>query len=128
MPYMFRTAIATIVMTLPLLGSGCSATPHTDTFYTYRVQIHSSELHADERIATLTQETLSMKDLLDEIGLKRETRLQENTEVIRSLNGVISTKSKSWQLYINNTRTPLTTLSQMPVHASDTIEWKYESQ
>lgn len=110
---------------IPLLGIGCR--PVEPTAYTYSVQIETSENNADGRLVSLTTPDTTMSALLHDAGI--QTTLQpRGTEMhVTSLDGVIATLSKEWHLYINNTLTPLTQLEAIPVHASDTIEWKYES-
>jgi hypothetical protein len=109
---------------LPFLGVGCGVAQ--PTAYTYSVQIETSENATDGRIVSLATPDTTMDALLHDAGI--QTALQpRGTEMhVTSLDGVIATLSKEWHLYINNTLTPLTQLEAIPVHASDTIEWKYE--
>ncbi len=125
---MFRTltAITSITLVLPLLGAGCGSS--TDVSYaTYSVGIETSSQQKEVRQATIAESETDINRLLDEVGVQAETATRGSDTAITKLNGVISTLSNEWHLYINNTLQTFTQLDHVPVRASDTIEWKYES-
>ncbi|PIR76764.1 MAG: hypothetical protein COU32_00300 [Candidatus Magasanikbacteria bacterium CG10_big_fil_rev_8_21_14_0_10_42_10] len=115
------------LLILPFMGAGCSK-PAAEVSYTYSVNIVTAVDQRDTRVAALQQEEVMMDELLHAVGIQSVAQPRGEEVVLTSFNNVIATKSKTWQLYINNTLTPLTQLEHMPVRASDTIEWKYESQ
>ncbi len=124
---MFRTLISilSIAVVLPLVGVGCSGDT-ASAYATYSVGIESSVQNKEVRQATLANTEMNMDQLLNEVGVQTETAPRGDTSAMTKFNGVISTLSSEWHLYINNTLQTFTHLDRVPVHASDTIEWKYE--
>lgn len=113
---------------VPLLGTGCSKIQANESTYTYFITIETSPDKADIRMVALNYEKMDMKKLMGEAGIKLNIVQQENISVVTELNGIISTLSKEWHLYINSALHRFNDLETISVQASDTIEWKYEKR
>lgn len=127
---MFRilTVLCAFGMVLPLLGAGCSQTNDVDSTYaTYSVTIETSPQQTEIRQATLTEAETTMTTLLNQVGIQTALAPRKGAVAVATLNGVISTLHREWHLYINNTLQTFIHLDHVPVRASDTIEWKYET-
>jgi len=110
---------------LTLIGAGCNNQQHT-AYATYTVGIYTSMEHQETRNVALAASETTVSTLLDEAGIQAETASRGSEEAITKLNGIISTLSSEWHLYINNTLQVFTHLDRVPVRASDTIQLKYE--
>lgn len=118
---MKKTIIFTFL--LILLTTGCSfgdneASQISQKQTDYHVDIIKSEVNKNQ-LNFSAQNNSTGEDLLKQSGVE----YKKNGEKIIKLDGVISTLSKTWNLYIDNTRADLNT----QINANSKIEFKYEA-
>lgn len=117
-----------ILITILLLGgtavlSGCSVISSKNQDISpapvsYRIEIIKSEVNKN-MLEFSAKENSTGQELLDKSGVE----YQKSGDKITKLDGVISTLSKSWNLYSNNSKVDL----NIPIKSENRVEWKYEA-
>ncbi len=115
---------------LLLAGAGCAVKSGEQTLSapldSYQIEIIKSEANKNTFTVQAKNPT-SMKELLGSPTVNSKQELRNGKEVVTSLDGVITTASKNWQLYLNNTKIDFIGLEQVTVKPTDKIEWRYEA-
>ncbi|MFZ2189629.1 MAG: hypothetical protein WA057_00370 [Candidatus Magasanikiibacteriota bacterium] len=104
--------------------TGCSVLSSTNPNLSsapvdYKMEIIKSEANRNTPEFKAKQNSTG-KELLVQSGVNYEMSGEE----ITSLDKVISTLSKNWNLYINDTKIDFNT----PINSQSKIEWKYEAR
>lgn len=128
---MIRRFFASIgLILIASLGAGCGQMQNsTETPQPpYTVHIQTSEIDDETRIAALREEPAMLDTIFDSVGITMTVAsTMTGDPIVTELDGIISTKSKEWHLYINNSRIAPIHLDTVPVRTSDLIAWKYEA-
>jgi len=112
----FFLFLGTIILT------GCSVSSSTNPSLSsapvdYKMEIIKSETNRNTPEFKAKQNSTG-KELLAQSGVNYEMSGEE----ITALDKVISTLSKNWNLYVNDTKIDFNT----PINSQGKIEWKYE--
>ncbi|NLZ96593.1 MAG: hypothetical protein GX926_01160 [Candidatus Magasanikbacteria bacterium] len=85
---------------------------------TYKIEIIKSIVNTNSFQYESKERELLPTDLLD----KAQIQYEKNNNKITKLDGVITTASKQWNLYVNDQKTDLSTT----IPGDSKIEWRYE--
>lgn len=120
------------IAVLTIIGAGCSVKSGSNPtisapMETYKVEVIKSVVLKSTLSLTAKNPT-SIEELMLKAGNKFESRKGvDSNEVVTKLDGVISTASKFWNLYVNNEKINFKNLTDITVKPSDKIEWRYEN-
>ena len=121
-----KIACLTVLIPSLLILSGCGTQVESDqnpsmssSAREIRMLLIKSETNL-EQVVVQEASQITMKKLL-ELG---EVEYEAKEDQVAKLDGVFSTLSKSWNLYINNEKQehPLNAI----VNSNDQVEWRYE--
>ncbi len=127
MKYLLHTLV---IVSMLLAGAGCRAsspvekTEATSGFpYAIRI-IKSADVVKNLSFQSPYKET-NVLDLTRAAGIAISFEMR-NVETITSLDGVITTASKGWQVYVNGKASDAKYLTDVQVKSGDDVEWRYE--
>jgi hypothetical protein len=108
------------------LLSGCGISAGWPSKRTVSLTISKSPSHIEQSEITVKSFPVDLATVLQTSTVPYETEMHGETEFIRSLDGVVATASRRWQLYIDGKQYTITTLRNTPITQSSTLEWRYE--
>ncbi len=119
--------VALLVIAILVTGWGCKKdTPNPEMAQSrYTVTIVTAPGNQTVESNVTAGELLPLTDVMEKLGIHVTTDLRE-TEVVTSLNDILATASKSWNLYINAQRKTFAALKDITVTPDDLVEWRYE--
>jgi len=120
--HMKNIILGLIAFTLFLTGCSVISSKNSDispASVSYRMEIIKSEVNKN-MLEFVAKENSTGQELLDQSGVE----YQKNGEIVTKLDGVISTLSKSWNLYVDGFQIDL----NAPIKSESRIEWKYEAK
>lgn len=126
----YRLLLSSLLLPLLLVGAGCKNTSESSdqTASTYSVDVVKSPAYTETKEEADIRKEMNLRELLSTLNIPFQTATQNGKEVFTELDAVISTLSKEWKVYINNTIPEYANLDELQVHASDEIELRYEER
>lgn len=70
----------------------------------------------------------NLAEAMQNLAIPFETEEHDSTKTIAKLNGVISTASKSWRLYISGESITNPDITKIKLDQPTTISWRYEQK
>ncbi len=116
--------IGMVITTVLIIGVGCNSVKKIT--YIYNVEIFKSDMYSDTHKIEMEKDNTNLAVLTKKIDPEAQTQSINGQETVTKLEGVISTLSKEWKIYINSTSPEFINLADVTVQASDQIEWRYE--
>ena len=112
-----------------ILISGCSFQSIRQTVSAkdvYTITLTKSSANIVTKEAEITSKNTTIDMLLKAADVPFQSVERGGAEIVTELDGVLSTASKRWNLYINNQKKDIVKLSDTQIKMEDKIEWKYE--
>lgn len=115
--------VTTLLLVLFFLA-GCSVNSDNNpglfsSTRSYEMEIVKSEVNINT-VEFVAEKNLNVKNLLEESGVEYEMR---GDEKLKKLDGVITTASREWNVYVDNSKIDMNT----PVCNKCELTWKYEN-
>lgn len=114
------------VLALLLFLTGCGEVWSNLKDETKTVTLEIQKSPENKETFTLSPEK-NLSEAMTLASIAYQTSNRGDEEVMFTLSGVIATKSRNWNLYINDERIRFTKLSEVTIKPGDKINWQYET-
>lgn len=112
-----------LISTVGCVNSSQTKKKNTDE---YQVTLLKSSQNISIKKYQGKEQELTLLELLAKSGTQFKTDMHDNKEVLTELDGVISTASRSWNVYINDSKQAISVLNEIKINSQNEIKIIYE--